>query len=211
MGNLNNYKILENYSLVSENIISENKDKKDSLLLRAYFTVSLLTVGGVSISSTHNQHFNLDVVEPAVQTISLKNSEKISEGVSRYINEITNVGIDVSKYSLIGKIISFKSLENSWDGFGAIPLGVKCATNAIKLLDNFNPNMLSKISDIFPNPNGTITIEWENNISEIISLEVGQETFTYYVDFKSLEPKFFNKQSFSVENIKLLKKYISEV
>lgn len=209
MDNLNNYKILENYSL--ESIISENKEKKDNLSQRAYFAISLLIAGGVSISPINNcnfNDFNFDI-DSSIQRLSLENGEKLSTEITQYANQIKDINID--KYSLVEKILSFKSLENNWDGFNAIPLGVKCATNSIKLLDSFNPNMLSKISDIFPNPNGTITIEWENNISEMVSLEIGKETFTYYVDFKSLEPKFFNKQPFSIENIKLLKKYISEV
>jgi len=69
-----------------------------------------------------------------------------------------------SKYEVIMDILSFKSLHEKWDGFDAIPLEVKSATNSIKLVDYIGEDVFCSITNYYPNPNGTITFEWENKM-----------------------------------------------
>ncbi len=66
------------------------------------------------------------------------------------------------RYEIIMDILSFKSLHEKWDGFDAIPMEVKSATNAIKLMDYIGENIFCDVTNYYPNPNGTITFEWEN-------------------------------------------------
>ena len=154
-------------------------------------------------------HFNFEEHE-GVQKISLERTEQIIKEISKYSSKLIEKSY-FDKFQLVESILSFKSLENSWDGYNAVPTGVKCAANAIKVLDSLNRNSLEKISDIFPNPNGTITLEWENSYDEIVSLEIGKDTFSYFVDFSSLATKYFNKQVVSFENIKILEEFISAI
>lgn len=211
MDKLNNYDILLNSSdeFSIENIITKKEQKNSNL--RANVMLSFALVGSMSITQVDAaQHYNLSYVDETIEIFSLENGQKISQRLTEYSNDlIEKTYADKSAY--VEKILSFKSLENSWDGYGALPLGVKSAKNTLSLIDSFDAFILNKISDMHPNPNGTITIEWENKDSEIISLEVGKDTFTYYVDFNSLETKFYNKQRFSFENIQMLKKYISAI
>nr|HMU04532.1 hypothetical protein [Saprospiraceae bacterium] len=145
-----------------------------------------------------------------IQNISLQCTEEVIDEISSYSSKLSKRSY-FDKFQIIESILSFKSLENSWDGYNAVPTGIKCATNALKIVDALDLGSLEKISDIYPNPNGTITIEWENNYNEIVSLEIGKETFTYYVEFTSFGTKFFNKQAITFENTKMLKKYISAI
>lgn len=207
---LNNYNLLLNSSeeFNFENPSENTGQKKPSL--RANVFLSIAMVGTMSLNPVHAaEHYEIKNSDK-IQEISLKSSEQLSFEISEYSNKLIQKSF-VDKSQFVENILSFKSLENSWDGYGALPLSVKCATNAIRLLDSFDRYVLEKVSDIHPNSNGTITFEWENKESEIVSLEIGKDTFTYFVDFNSLDTKFYNKQNFSFENIQMLKKYISAI
>lgn len=211
MDKLINYDIILNSSNVFniENIV-EKKEQKYSTL-RANVFLSIALVGSMSINPVQAaQNYDLSNLDTSIENVSLERGQRLTEEISEYSNTLLQKSY-VNKGLFIENILSFKSLENSWDGYGALPLGVKCAKNAIMLLDSFDMAILTKVSDIHPNPNGTITFEWENKDSEIVSIEIGKDTFTYFVDFNSLDTKFYNKQSFSFENIQLLKKYISAI
>ena len=116
-----------------------------------------------------------------------------------------------SKYSIIENILAFKSLNNNWDGFNSIPLEIKSASNAIKLLDLIGDDTASSVKDYYPNPNGTITFEWYNDQDETVFLEIGNSTFSYYVEYNSIETKYFNKKIINEENSKLLSTFIKAI
>ncbi len=116
-----------------------------------------------------------------------------------------------SKYEVIMDILSFKSLHEKWDGFDAIPLEVRSATNSIKLMDYIGEDVFCSITNYYPNPNGTITFEWENKENEIVSVEVGNDTFTYFVDVAATETKFYNNLPLDIEHTEVLSKYIQAI
>ena len=140
----------------------------------------------------------------------MEQTERITNEISKYSTKLNKLKC-VDKFQLFEDILSFKTLENNWDGFSAKPAGIKCASNSIKIIDKLDRSLLEKISSYYPNPNGTITFEWENYSDEIVSLEIGKETFTYFVSFNSFETKYFNNQQLTFENISLLSKYISAI
>lgn len=204
---------INKYEFFSTSVGTEyNTDSKSQnhLQLRAYLSVAFGVMSVVSVQPVSK--FNFDNFGIVIQNDSFKTGKLLSDNIAQYSNELSSKSF-VDKNILIEQILSFKSLQNNWDGFGALPLGIKCASNAINLIDNiFEDSILRKVTDIHPNPNGTITFEIENKNDEIISIEIGKETFSYFVDFNSLETKFYNKQKFSsFENIRLLKEYIASV
>ena len=97
-----------------------------------------------------------------------------------------------SKYKLISEILSFIALKNNWDGFGAIPLEIYSATNVIVLMDLIGEEKFCTLNEMFPNPNGTISLTWNNKSDETISMEIGNETLSYYVALSSKKTLFFN-------------------
>lgn len=207
---LNKYDILLNSNNEFDIDILNKKEQK-TLTLRANVVLSFAIFGSMSINlAKANHQYNLYNLDPSIKKVSFEKSQQLSQQITDYSNNLIDKTY-ADKGMFIESILSYKSLENSWDGYGALPLGVKCAKNTLTLIDSFDSFILNKISDMYPNPNGTISIEWENKDSEIISLEIGKDTFTYYVNFNSLDTKFYNKQSFSFENIQQLKKYISAI
>ncbi len=106
--------------------------------------------------------------------------------------------------NFLNEVLSFKSLKNNWDGYGAIPTEVKSATQTISIAHKLPERLLSKLSEVFPNPNGTVTLEWENYSGERLVAEVGNFSFSYYVKLNALTPKFYNDVQISDETIQEL-------
>jgi hypothetical protein len=117
----------------------------------------------------------------------------------------------LTKQNLFKEICSFKSLINNWDGYGAIPLEIESAANAIFLISSMRENISGSIENIFPNPNGTLSIMWVNSHDETISLEIGNKTMSYYVATDGNETKFFNNIEINDSEINKLSAFISQI
>lgn len=115
------------------------------------------------------------------------------------------------RYEIIMDILSFKSLHENWDGFAAVPVEVKSATNAIKLMDYIGEDIFCGVTNYYPNPNGTITFEWENKDNEIVSAEVGNDALSYFVDVAATKTKFYNNLPLDIEHTKRLSTYIQAI
>ena len=97
------------------------------------------------------------------------------------------------------KINEFINLPNNWDGYSAIPLFKEIGEKANQFIMLLSGIYIDKISDIFPNPNGTLTIDWENSKEEKASLEIGLNTYSYFVKYNSNPPKFINGENIIVD------------
>jgi len=83
---------------------------------------------------------------------------------------------------LITKIISFQNLKSDWDGHGAIPTIVEVTANSIYILQQLKEYQ-DYITEIYLNPHGTISIEWENRDNEILGVEIGKDGLSFYVKY----------------------------
>ena len=118
--------------------------------------------------------------------------------------DISETAIYSKRQQLIEDIVSFRSLINSWDGYGAIPAEIKSVSNAIEILTWLEDDKFESINDVYPNTNGTITIDWETNLGSL-SLEVGNEVFSYYERIISEpEPAMNDNLKISKESIRKL-------
>lgn len=70
-----------------------------------------------------------------------------------------------------GKIETIAQMSENWDGYGAVPIHHLTAVNADKLLSALRS--LGVDPDVTPNPNGTISFEWEWK-SGIAHVEIGK-------------------------------------
>jgi hypothetical protein len=113
-----------------------------------------------------------------------------------HIQSSNEVRVPVNKYEFLkNEIDSFTTLENNWDGYGAIPVVNEVAQSTKQLIPMLGAYFIDRVTDIFPNPHGTITIEWENRKREKLSLEIGQNNYSYFVKFENTNPKFVNGEN----------------
>jgi len=155
------------------------------------------------ISITENSE-NLDYY---LQTYN----DYIEMPISQYLKGVNDI-FSVSKFcirDIIKDIISFRTLSDKWDGYGAIPLEVESATNAISLTHLVGDLFASKLKDFYPNPNGTISFNWENESEETISLEIGNMQMSYYVELNSSEVVYRNNIDINAKEASKLSEFIS--
>lgn len=134
----------------------------------------------------------------------------IDTPISEYLEQVNCIThkVSYSKNDIIKEILSFKALNNNWNGYGAYPLEIESATNSIVLIDLIGESLFSMVKEFYPNPNGTISFEWTNNSNEILSLEVGNKSMSYYLDLSSKETLFCNNKLINVEEAKKISDYI---
>lgn len=84
----------------------------------------------------------------------------------------------------------------------------------IDFLTNLGPAILSTAVEYYFTTDGTLTIEWESITSpNLISLEVGYKTYSYYVSNKEDEgdTKFYNNSNADLPSLKVLTDHIREI
>jgi hypothetical protein len=81
------------------------------------------------------------------------------------------------------KIEGFARMPENWDGYGAVRIRTETKQNAIDALEMLHDKV--PMPDIIPNPNGTLSFEWES-LAGIGHLEIGRTRFSFYI-----KPRYF--------------------
>jgi len=206
-GDLSSY--LDDSANILTPLITKHFAKK-----RVKNTIIATFVGGVLSLSTLDGNNNIelrngpDIIELVGEYGNfLCYQEEISEQIEHLIPDK-----EMLTYNIIREIFGFKSLTDNWDGYGALPTSVLCALNSETIIRNIeDPLIISKLSDIYPNTNGTVSMLWENSLGDSVSLSVGHKTMSYYVDIKPSDTLYFNNVDIMKESIDILSNYIKAV
>ena len=210
------YEIIEDINYSNEDINDlVNKDSNENY--DCFKNISYLLMAGFTIIPANNMTAANNNVKtnsfPLIEVIT-DNPFKM-EDYEQNVFSLENYPFCINKSDnkiWIEKILSFKSLQESWDGFGAIPLEIKSASNAISFL-NFlseNNNFVNP-TDVFPNPHGTVSLIWENSCDERLSLEIGNSSLSYYSLFNGSKPEFFNNVELIDANIDTISRTINSL
>ncbi len=84
-----------------------------------------------------------------------------------------------------GEIREIAKLESNWDGYGAAPIQNQTKQNALEAADLIFGT--APIPEIAPNPNGTISMEWESEAG-IAQLEIGLSRWSFFIERKGGAP-----------------------
>lgn len=187
-----------------------SKRNYNNPLLKFVVTGSILlsTTNAYSIENKIVFHENIENLEQNL----LSYNKCIELPLKEYIKELSESSS--SKFNnkgVIKDVISFKSLTNSWDGYSAIPLEVESASNVISLMQYVGESFSKKLTDFYPNPNGTISFEWSNDSGEIISLEIGNLSMSYYVELNSNNVEYLNNVEINAKEASKLLAYINRL
>ncbi|HLG35773.1 MAG TPA: hypothetical protein VI757_12900 [Bacteroidia bacterium] len=85
------------------------------------------------------------------------------------------------------ELTTFSELKEDWDGYGALTPLKETIANTNRILSNLPPIILESISDLYPNPHGTISLELTNKKDEIVSIEIGKKTYSFFSKFSDKE------------------------
>lgn len=80
--------------------------------------------------------------------------------------------------SAIAKISEIESWDLNWDGYGALKISNITSRNAQFVITQFCNSV--SIPDITPNPNGTISFEWETH-EGFAHFEIGRTKYSFYI------------------------------
>ena len=72
----------------------------------------------------------------------------------------------------------FRAFGTGWDGYGAKPINATVIDNVYSILSSLAP-AFTVSPDIVPNPNGTISLEWESDFGYAM-LEIGKTRISFY-------------------------------
>jgi len=86
-----------------------------------------------------------------------------------------------NRQEALSRLDELTKLEHDWDACGADAIDEICVSNAEKLIDALPEKTPSP--EIFPNPNDTLTLDWETT-EQILSLELGKNRFSSYWETK---------------------------
>tara|TARA_R110002096_G_scaffold41004_1_gene111267 strand:- start:484 stop:1104 length:621 start_codon:yes stop_codon:yes gene_type:complete len=121
----------------------------------------------------------------------IEKTKSIDSESEYLINKFPPIIIDLKKKA-IQDILGFKSFDKSWNGYGAIPAEIKSATNTIKLLFELPDDYLNRLTEYYPNPHGTISLVFKNYNEDIVEVEIGNESYSFYASFDGLETEYIN-------------------
>lgn len=85
----------------------------------------------------------------------------------------------MTKFEVLDDITMFSTIGINWDGFGGYAPSEKCVINTLKIIGTLDNNLTNKVTNYFPNPHGTISVEFKDYL---LMMEVGDSTFTWFTD-----------------------------
>jgi hypothetical protein len=138
--------------------------------------------------------YELIAPQPMFADCSIEYSDALHTTIDNTIigdndNRITQR--EIIRWKLEEEVRELSKLGDNWDGFGASRVSSHSVVNVMSLLE-LNEIGIEKISDIYANVNGFLSIEWENEDKDIVSLEVGRKKMGYYTTFGG-KSEFFDK------------------
>lgn len=178
----------------------------------------IIAFAGVLAISNLGNMFESDRVKfrnPIFSEASLEDYNlNIGKPFNDYINalrELTSHKVNMTRDEVVNSVTAFKFLNQSWDGYGAIPLEAKSTANAVRFIYFLDDRIVERINDVYPTPNGTVSFVWENENNERLSLEIGNNTLSYYVKLNSQEPVFFDNIEINAKEAKTISKSIKSL
>jgi hypothetical protein len=90
----------------------------------------------------------------------------------------TRGGFTFAEFEAARSAIGQAYAQAGWDGYGALPVSGETKKNALGVLHHLET--LTCAPEITPNPNGTLSFEWETNRG-FGQLEIGRTRYSFYV------------------------------
>lgn len=155
-------------------------------------------------------HIKQQQITPTVDIINTYlDRDKIVNDYTSFITQ-DRVPNRVSFGKIISDILSYQALKRDWDGYGAYSLENTSGVNSISVLEKLGEDIYQNIYDYYPNPNGTLSLEWKNN-NKFLGLEIGNEEFSYFYKKAKDTKLYYNNILFEKNNIDILKENLIEM
>lgn len=118
---------------------------------------------------------------------------------------LTNISLD--QKLLVQSLIEFSKLNKNWDGYGAFPISKTVISHVSRLLGLIYKIPSLACPEISPLNNGTISVEWKNNIGNAY-IEFGNSRFSGYIKKYNKAPSYLSGNSSSLDINIIMQIYI---
>lgn len=108
----------------------------------------------------------------------------VKELVQLYLPSDKSFNRKEKKHLCFKRLDAIADLEENWDGYGASTVSVTIINNCKDFISSL-PNRYLKalnIENIISTPNGTVILEWENELEHIVSIEIGTKKSAYFAE-----------------------------
>jgi hypothetical protein len=96
-------------------------------------------------------------------------------------------------------IEEFGKLNENWDGYGASSISTQARDNATRFITIFDAAPFTMpLPDVFPQPSGTISFEWETPSAEVY-LEIGNTLYSGFIKTDDDQTFFLQGQADSLD------------
>ena len=187
--------------------LSEIEKSRSNPFLKFAFSGAVL-IGSNSVDAASVNFLSQSIIEQPIDVEQFLNNYKSEIEQTNNQSDLAFHNRALTKQDIVRTILSFKALQDNWDGHNACPPEIDCASNALLLVDLLGDS-IRNIKEIYPNPNGTITFEWNNDLDEVLNVEIGIETMSYYVEIAGKETVYADQKLISSEEVKEIIEYIS--
>ena len=130
------------------------------------------------------------------------NTQPDTETVQKVFDDLQNEAVlieESKRESLKVEVMALAKLSENWDEEGATRVSTTAIKNVLNLLDHVSVRV-DLLQDIYANPNGSVSVEWENANHEYAGVQIGRKQMSYYItrhqgsDYCNFE--FINKENY---------------
>ncbi len=120
-----------------------------------------------------------NTTEPGPSQSRLSDSPRFREKLARSQHQSR---IRHRVWACEGEITSYSKHKSGWDGPDSIPIDVLTRLNAIDFVKAIGKKILLINEDyIYPTGDGTIVIDFQNDLGDLVSVEVGINTIGFFM------------------------------
>ena len=132
------------------------------------------------------------------------NTQPDTETIQKVFDSLeydTILAEESKRESLKVEVMALAKLVDNWDEEGAQRVSTTAIKNTLNLLNHASVRV-DLLQDIYANPNGTVSVEWENGNHEYAGLQIGRKQMSYYVtrhqgsDYCNYE--FINEKNYQI-------------
>lgn len=158
----------------------------------------IITVGTMMFTLTVCSVSSAMEKEPKLTFFTQPDKETIQKVFTSLQNDVILVE-ENKRDNLKIEVMALAKLADNWDEEGAQRVSTTAIKNVLNLL-NYASVRVDLLQDIYANPNGTISIEWENDNHEYAGVQIGRKQMSYYVTrhqgsyYKNFE--FINEENY---------------
>lgn len=139
----------------------------------------VITVGTMMLTLTVCYTSSAMEKEPKLTFNTQPDTETIQKVFASLQNEAISVE-ESKRDSFKVEAMALAKLADNWDEEGALRVSTTAIKNVLNLLDHASVRV-DLLQDIYANPNGTVSVEWENNNHEYAGVQIGRKQMSYYV------------------------------